>query len=176
LTVGPGKESSPSVNVASDSNLALVDKSLANATDEDVNAVIKSFDSQLYQTHRLNSCRAHISIVLGAGGGVLVEKALALVNKSLADVSGRDLDVIIKNLQSEAPGRKAHKTMNAEEERQLNEKVRLHYEQSLKDYDECLEQKFLEGAGEWRHRKLGKFSVEEIKLSWTRKVIGIQKI
>jgi hypothetical protein len=46
------------------------------------------------------------------------------------------------------------------------EKVRLHYEQSLKDYDECLEQRFLEGAGEWRHPKPGrlKFSEEEIKI------------
>jgi hypothetical protein len=34
----------------------------------------------------------------------------------------------------------------------------------LKDYDECLEQKFLEGAGEWRHRKLGEWSVHEIKI------------
>jgi hypothetical protein len=95
---------------------------------------------------------------------VLVEKALALDNKSLADVSDGDLDVVIKNLQSEAPGRKAYKTMSADEESQLNEKVRLHYEQSLKDYDECLEQKFIEGSGEWRFQKPGKFSVEEIKI------------
>jgi hypothetical protein len=144
--------------------LALDNKSLANATDEDVNAVIKSFDSQLHQTHRLPSRINHISGVLGAGGGVLVEDALG--EMSLADLSDGDLDVIIKSLQSVAQGRKssAYKTMSAEEERQLTEKTTSRHQESLKDYDECLEQKFIKGSGEWRHRKLGKFSVEEIKI------------
>jgi hypothetical protein len=109
---------------------------------------------------------SRIGNALGADGVEQVKKALALDNKSLADVSDGDLDVIIKSLQSVAKGKKAYKTMSAEEESRLNEKVRLHYEQSLKDYDECLEQKFIEGAGEWRHPKPGrlKFSEEEIKI------------
>jgi hypothetical protein len=89
---------------------ALGEMSLANATDEDVNAVIESFDSQLYQTHRLNSCRQRIGNALGADGVEQVKKALALDNKSLADVSDGDLDVIIKSLQSVAQGKKAYKT------------------------------------------------------------------
>jgi DNA-binding NarL/FixJ family response regulator len=144
--------------------LALGDKSLANATEQELNAVIESFDSQLYQTHRLRSLMSRIGNALGAGGGVLVEKALALYNKSLADVSDGDLDVIIKSLQSVAKGKKEYKTMSAEEERQLNEKISLRHHQSLKDYDKCVGNKFLEGAGEWRHRKEGEWSVEEIKI------------
>jgi hypothetical protein len=134
-------------------------KAILDAT-EDPNMIAEKLSAAL---SRMQSRRAHIN-VLGAGGGVLVEKALALDNKSLDDVSDGDLDVVIKNLQSEAPGRKAYKTMSADEESQLNEKVRLHYEQSLKDYDECLEQRFIERSGEWRFPKPGKFSEEEIKI------------
>ena len=91
-------------------------------------------------------------------------------------MSDGDLNVIIKSLQSVAQGLKEYKTMSAEEERQLTEKTTLRHQESLKDYDECLEQRFLEGAGEWRHRKEGEWSVEELRLSWPRKVIGIKKI
>ena len=79
-------------------------------------------------------------------------------------MSDGDLDVIIKSLQSVAQGLKEYKTMSAEEERQLTEKTTLRHQESLKDYDECLEQRFLEGAGEWRHPKPGKLSVDEIKV------------
>jgi hypothetical protein len=105
--------------------LALDNKSLADSTDEDVNAVIKSFDSQLFQTHRLNSRRQCIVSILGCGGVKLVEDALG--EMSLADVSDEELN----------EGRKAYKTMSAEEESQLAEKARLHNEQCAKMYEEA---------------------------------------
>jgi hypothetical protein len=93
-----------------------------------------------HQTHRLRSRINHISGVLGAGGGELVKKALALDNKSLVDVSDEELNAVIKSLQSVAQGRKArkaNKTMSAEEESKLAEKARLHNEQCAKMYEEA---------------------------------------
>jgi hypothetical protein len=130
--------------------LALDNKSLADATDEDVNAVIKSFDSQLFQTHRLNSCRQRIGSILGCGGVKLVEDALG--EMSLADVSDEELNAVIKSLQSVAQGRKAYKTMSAEEESQLAEKARLHNEQCAKMYEEArnsTSNTFSEKTGMW---------------------------
>jgi stage V sporulation protein SpoVS len=81
--------------------LALDNKSLADATDEDVNAVIESFDSQLYQTHRLRSLMSRIGNALGAGGVEQVKKALALDNKSLADATDEDVNAVIESFDSQ---------------------------------------------------------------------------
>jgi hypothetical protein len=130
--------------------LALDNKSLADATDEDVNAVIESFDSQLYQTHRLRSLMSRIGNVLGCGGVKLVEDALG--EMSLADVSDEELNAVITSLQSVAQGRKAYKTMSAEEESKLAEKARLHNEQCAKMYEEArnsTSNTFSEKTGMW---------------------------
>jgi len=144
--------------------LARGGKSLADATEEEVNVVIESFDSQRSQTHLLVSRRSHISNSLGAGGVQLVEDALAQGGKSLADATEKEVNAEINTLRSACPGRKAFKTMSAEEESQLNEKISLRHQESLKSYDECLGNKFIEGTGEWKDRTTGPWSEEEIKI------------
>ena len=144
--------------------LARGGKSLADATEDEVNAVIESFDIQRSQKIRLVTRRSHISGSLGAGGGKLVEEALARGGKSLADATEDEVNDIINTLRSACPGRKAYKTMSAEEESQLNEKISLRHQESLKKYDECLGNKFIEESGEWKDRTTGPWSVEEIKI------------
>jgi hypothetical protein len=69
-----------------------------------IDADIEMIESLLLQTsraHQLRSRRTHISKVLGAGGGVLVENALALDNKSLADATDEDVNAVIKSFDSQ---------------------------------------------------------------------------
>jgi hypothetical protein len=81
--------------------LAQGGKSLADATEEEVIAVIESFDSQRSQTHRLVSRRNHISKSLGAGGVKLVEEALARGGKSLADATEEEVIAVIESFDSQ---------------------------------------------------------------------------
>jgi hypothetical protein len=82
----------------------------------------------------------------------------------LANATDGEVNVIIKSLQSARPGKKAYKMMSAEEESQLNEKISLKHQESLKRYDECLGNEFIEETGEWKDRTTGPWSVEEIKI------------
>ena len=144
--------------------LALDNKSLADATNEEVDVVVQSFDSQRSQTHQLNSHKQRIGSLLGAGGVQQVEDALARGGKSLANVTDQELNVIIKKLRSTCPGRKAYKTMSAEEESQLNEKISSRHQESLKRYDECSGNEFIEETGEWKDRTTSRWSMEEINI------------
>ena len=118
------------------------------------------------QTHLLTSRRSRISNSLGAGGVKLVEEALVRGGKSLADATEEEVNAEINTLRSACPGKKAYKwkTMSAEEESQLNEKISLRHQESLKKYDECLGNEFIEETGEWKDRMTGPWSVEEIKI------------
>ena len=84
----------------------------------------------------------------------------------MADATEEEVNVEINTLRSVCPGRKAYKykTMSAEEESQLNEKISLRHQESLKSYDECLGNMFIEETGEWKDRTTGPWSVEEIKI------------
>ena len=130
--------------------------------DEEARQNQTSYNKQY--AHLLASRRSRISNLLGRGGVKWVENALARGGKSLANATEEEVNVIIKKLQSTCPGRKAYKTMSAEEESQLNEKISSRHQESLKKYDECLGNEFIERTGEWKDRKTGKWSVEEIKI------------
>ena len=77
--------------------LAQGGKSLANATEEEVIAVIESFDSQRSQTRRRN----RISQLLGAGGVQQVEEALARGGKSLANATEEEVNAVIDSFDSQ---------------------------------------------------------------------------
>jgi hypothetical protein len=84
----------------------------------------------------------------------------------LANATDEEVNEIIKKLQSACPGKKAYKykMMSTEEESQLNENISLRHQESLKSYDECLGNEFIEGTGEWKDRTTGPWSEEEIKI------------
>jgi len=103
---------------------------MANATEEEVNVVIESFDSQRSQTRLLASRKQRIGILLGRGGVKRVEDALALDGKSLADATDEEVNAEINTLRSVCPGIVVWKKISTEEESQDESSGNKFYEQT----------------------------------------------